>query len=81
MDALAGLISVGVALVVGLLVGFFKGKKRPPPTLDTPQLDALEEKIEAAAAVHDEAQKEVGDAAASSTPAADLAALGNQRKR
>lgn len=78
MDTLASLISVGVALVIGLLIGFFRGKRRAAPALDTSQ---LEEKIEAATVAHDEAQKEVEDAASSDTPAADLAALGNQRKR
>tara|TARA_R100000664_G_scaffold443_4_gene1430 strand:- start:4121 stop:4357 length:237 start_codon:yes stop_codon:yes gene_type:complete len=78
MDTLASLISMGVALFVGLLVGFFRGKKPPVPAPDTKVIEA---KVEAVIEAHDDAQEKIAEAAESPTPATDLAALGNKRKR
>ena len=79
MDTLASLISMGVALFVGLLVGFFRGKKKPP--VPAPDTQVAEAKGEAAIEAHEDAQEKIVEAAESTTPAADLAALGNKRKR
>lgn len=70
---------MGVALIVGLLVGFFRGKKKPP--MPAPDTQVVEEKVEAATEAHEDAQEKIAEAAESTTPAADLAALGNKRKR
>ena len=71
---------MGAALVAALLVGFFRGKKKPP-VVPAPDTKAVEEKIEAAVEAHEDAQEKIVEAAESTTPAADLAALGNKRKR
>ena len=70
---------MGAALVAALLVGFFRGKKKPP--VPAPNTKVVEEKIEAAVEAHEDAQEKIVEAAESATPAADLAALGNKRKR
>ena len=79
METLASLISMGVALFVGLLVGFFRGKKKPP--VPAPDTKALEAKVVAVVEAHEEAQEKIAEAAESPTPATDLAALRNKRKR
>ena len=70
---------MGVAPFVGLLGGFFRGKKKPP--VRAPDTQVVEEKIEAAVEAHEDAQEKIVEAAESTTPAADLATLGNKRKR
>ena len=70
---------MGAALVAALLVGFFRGKKKPP--VPAPDTQVAEAKVEAAIEAHEDAQEKIVEAAESTTPAADLAALGNKRKR
>ena len=70
---------MGVVLIAGLLVGFFRGKKKPP--MPAPDTQVVEEKVEAAIEAHEDEQEKIVEAAESTTPAVDLAALGNKRKR
>ena len=70
---------MGVALIVGMLVGFVRGKKKP--SMPAPDTQVVEEKVEAAIEAHEDAQEKIVEAAESTTPAVDLAALGNKRKR